>query len=159
MLFFFHLRTAEGIERDEVGLSLESLDLAYLSVCDTIPAAAAELLRGRQDPMACAYLIHDEAGRLLIEVPFAELVAPAAAKPTGAAHNASPPCGGAEDALLRTARPASDQANAVPTAARSLVVENAELRRQLDLHAREIAESIRSHLAPAVPDPGNPRAH
>jgi hypothetical protein len=146
MLFFFHLRTAEGVERDEVGLSLESLDSAYLSACDTIPAAAAELLRARQDPMACAYLIHDEAGRLLIEVPFAELVAPrpGTSVPAGDRRRRG------EESLVRTARLASDRANAVRP-------DDAELRRQLDSRAREIAESIRSHLAPAVSAPGIPR--
>jgi hypothetical protein len=137
MIFFFHLRTAAGVERDEVGLGLDSLEAAYLSVCETIPAAAAEMLRARQDPMASAYLIHDEAGRLLIEVPFAEVVARTTAKPVGTV----PPA----------ARPASDRrdSSAALPASRSRPDDRDAARRLLEAHSREIAESIRAVLAPA----------
>ena len=135
MIFFFHLRTADGVERDEVGVGLDSIEAAYLCVCETIPIAAAELLRAHQDPMACAFLIHDEAGRLLMEVPFTELVA-------------------ARPADVRTAPLVSDRANGLGAESRDPPIGDDERRRLLEQRSLEIAERIQSFLAPVTPQGG-----
>lgn len=73
-VFYAHLRTATDTRRDEIGIEFVDLDAAYLDVCKAIPDSARDLLREGKDPMACAYAIHDEAGRLLMDVPFTDVL-------------------------------------------------------------------------------------
>jgi len=73
-LYHFHLRTAEGLERDEAGLIRPDLETAYLDACKTIPALMAELVGKGHDPSCCAFEITDAADQLLMEVPFLERV-------------------------------------------------------------------------------------
>ncbi|WP_336490020.1 DUF6894 family protein [Methylobacterium nigriterrae] len=72
--FYTHLRTAEGLERDEIGTAYPSLEAAYLDACASIPKLAAELIAEGHDPSACSLEICDGADLLLIEVPFLERV-------------------------------------------------------------------------------------
>jgi hypothetical protein len=71
-LFFFHLRTPRGLERDAFGLDRPSLEVAYLEACRTIPDLCVDLLNEGTAPLACAFLICDADGTELIEVPFNE---------------------------------------------------------------------------------------
>src|SRR4051812_2418031 len=72
--YYFHLRTADGLERDEIGLLCPNLEAAYLDACGAIPPLLAELARGGHDPSRCAFEITDTADQLLMEVPFLERV-------------------------------------------------------------------------------------
>jgi hypothetical protein len=71
-LFFFHLRTPHGLERDAFGLDRPSVEAAYLEACRTIPDLCVDLLNEGAAPLACAFLICDADGTELIEVPFNE---------------------------------------------------------------------------------------
>src|SRR6478735_445565 len=70
--FYFHLRTPRGLERDPFGLHQQSLDEAYLEACRAIPALCVDLLHEGTAPLACAFLICDDADAELMEVPFCE---------------------------------------------------------------------------------------
>lgn len=70
--FYFHLRTAQGVEWDDTGIQFSDLGTAYLDACRAIPALVPELLDRGCDPLRCAFEITDEGGQNLMEVPFAE---------------------------------------------------------------------------------------
>jgi len=72
--FYFHLRTPASWERDDMGLDFVGLEAAYLDAYRTIPEMAADLVRRKRDPLRYAFEITDEAGQLLIEVPFSEML-------------------------------------------------------------------------------------
>lgn len=67
------LRTPDGVEPGQL-LPFVSLEAAYCDVYAAIPDAAAALLAGGLDPMACSYLMRGEDGRVLAEIRFSELV-------------------------------------------------------------------------------------
>ena len=70
--FFFHLRTPEGLDWDEIGLSMDSLDAAYLEACETIPEMSVDFVRRGLSPLPYAFEIADADGKRLMEVPFSE---------------------------------------------------------------------------------------
>jgi hypothetical protein len=72
--YFFHLRTAAGLEGDELGLEFPGLEAAYLDVCRAIPEMAAELVRRGQSPMRPVFEITNAEGQVLMEVSFAEVL-------------------------------------------------------------------------------------
>ena len=71
-LFFFHLRTPDGLDRDDAGLEWLDLETAYLEACRAIPGMAAELIGKGVDPMRHAFEIADANDNPLLEVPFNE---------------------------------------------------------------------------------------
>lgn len=71
-LYHFHLRTADGLERDDVGSEFAGIEAAYLQACETIPEMMAGLMEAGRDPLRCSFEIADADGRILIEVPFTE---------------------------------------------------------------------------------------
>jgi hypothetical protein len=73
--YFFHLDTPRGLERDDIGLDFAGPDDAYLEACRAIPELTADILRDRGRPTDCTFLIADEAGDILLQIPFTELVA------------------------------------------------------------------------------------
>ena len=72
--FYFHLRTPAGWERDDTGLDFVGLEAAYLEACLTIPDMGADLVKRRRNPLPYTFEIADEAGQLLMEVPFSEML-------------------------------------------------------------------------------------
>ncbi|MDY8108571.1 PAS domain-containing protein [Fulvimarina sp. 2208YS6-2-32] len=75
MRLFFHLRkSATFVRRDDDGQEFETLDEAYQIACREIPEMVAEFLRQRTDALGFAFEITDEAGQLLMEIPFRETV-------------------------------------------------------------------------------------
>ncbi|WP_342106126.1 DUF6894 family protein [Methylobacterium sp. SI9] len=70
--FFFHLRTPDGLDPDEDGLTFADLDTAYLEAYASIPDMAAELAGKGLSPMPYGFVITDAAGQTLLEIPFAE---------------------------------------------------------------------------------------
>lgn len=72
--FYFHLRSPKGLERDDLGLEFASVEAAYLEACHTVPGMSAELACQKVDPSRYAFEISDLDGRLLMEVPFTEIL-------------------------------------------------------------------------------------
>lgn len=71
-LFFFHLRTPKGFERDDTGLECADLEAAYLEAYQSIPELSAEFFRHGRNPMEYVFEITDVMGTLLFEMPFTE---------------------------------------------------------------------------------------
>lgn len=71
-VFHFHLRTAEGLERDEEGIEFQDLEAAYLDMCDGLPRMVSDLVEEGHDPGRCTFEITDAFGRMLMEVPLTE---------------------------------------------------------------------------------------
>lgn len=71
-LYFFHLRTEQGLQVDDLGTSFPDLDAAYLDVCRTIPNMVSDLLAEGLDPVRCGFEIVDREGQVLLQVPFLE---------------------------------------------------------------------------------------
>jgi hypothetical protein len=76
MYYYVSLRIADRIEPAFDMLSFNSLEEAYLDACAAIPDTAADLLRKRRNPFRCAYIISDESGRFLLNIPFHEVLPP-----------------------------------------------------------------------------------
>lgn len=73
-VFFFDVCVRGRLEPDEVGLELPSAEAAYLEACAAIPGLTAELLRAGDQPRGYAFVVADEAGRILFEIPFDEIL-------------------------------------------------------------------------------------
>lgn len=79
MPHFFFNYTSEGTTCvDEVGTEFSSLEVAYLDTCKSALAIAFEKLRARQDPTTDSFEIIDEEKNVLMQVPFSEVLRPAA---------------------------------------------------------------------------------
>ncbi|AWN37755.1 DUF6894 family protein [Methylobacterium radiodurans] len=73
-VFYFDVRARGRLEADETGLELASAEAAYLEACAAIPGLTADLLRTGEHPCGYALVVADEAGRLLFEIPFHEIL-------------------------------------------------------------------------------------
>jgi hypothetical protein len=73
-LFYFHLRTPEKLERDDTGLEFSGTEVAYLEACRTVPEMSADLVRRNRNPARYAFEITDAGDRLVMEVPFTEVL-------------------------------------------------------------------------------------
>jgi hypothetical protein len=73
-VFFFDLCARGHLEADEAGLEFASAEAAYLEACAAIPGLTAELLRIGDNPKGYAFVVTDEAGRVLFEIPFHEII-------------------------------------------------------------------------------------
>jgi hypothetical protein len=72
--FFFDFCQGNSVEQDDLGLSFDSVEEAYLEAYGTAAALWAELLQQRQDPRRCAFQVRDLAGTVLFSLPFVELL-------------------------------------------------------------------------------------
>jgi hypothetical protein len=79
--YFFHLRIGEELSPDEIGLEMPDLETAYLQAFEAAQAMWGELLAERCDPLIRAFEIADEHGRVLLQLPFSEVLE-RARKPT-----------------------------------------------------------------------------
>lgn len=127
-LFFFHLRTPRGLDRDDAGTTFPGLDEAYLDVCRAIPDMVGDLLRDGHDPLRCTFEIADDRGRLVMDVPFAERLVKTAARPPRGPNRApnraaalAPGLGGTADDLLARAAAAAAEARALRRSIRDTV--------------------------------------
>jgi hypothetical protein len=77
--FFFNYISRGATCVDDVGTEFSSLEAAYLDTCESALAIAFEKLRARQDPTNDAFEIFDDKRNLLMQVPFSEVLRPAAA--------------------------------------------------------------------------------
>lgn len=80
-LFFFHLRSPAGLEPDTRGTPFGSLEAATLDAWQAACAIWGELLAERKDPRGYAFEITATDGRLLTELPFAEVLDTVARQP------------------------------------------------------------------------------
>ena len=77
--FFFNYTSGGATSVDDVGAEFSSLEAAYLDTCKTALVIAFEKLGARQDPTTDSFEITDDAQNLLMQVPFSEVLRPAAA--------------------------------------------------------------------------------
>lgn len=73
-VFFFDLYARGRLEADEAGLELPSAETAYLQACAAIPPLVSELLRSGDRPRGYSFVATDEAGRVLFDIPFHEVL-------------------------------------------------------------------------------------
>jgi hypothetical protein len=78
--FFFNLRSQGDVSIDEIGTEFSCLEAAYLDACDAILQIAFDKLRSRQDPSRDTFEIADRERKVLMQVPFVEVLQPRAAK-------------------------------------------------------------------------------
>ena len=74
--FYFDLHTPTGPEPDETGSPFESLEAAYLDACQAALEISVELLRKREDPSRYRFEIRAADKRLLLDLPFKEVLNP-----------------------------------------------------------------------------------
>jgi hypothetical protein len=86
MRYYFHLRIGRELSPDEIGLDLPDLDTAYLEAFQAARAMWSELLAERSDPMLRSFEIADSDGRVLLLLPFREVLE-SARKPRGRMPN------------------------------------------------------------------------
>ncbi|WP_114946771.1 DUF6894 family protein [Microvirga calopogonii] len=72
--FYFHLRTAQGLKPDEIGLELPDVETAYLEAFQTALEMWPDLLRKREDPTRNTFEITDDLGHVIQTLPFAEVL-------------------------------------------------------------------------------------
>ena len=72
--FRIYLRQMTASIPSELGIECPDLEQAYLEVCAAIPEMAHDMLVAGRNPMTCVVDIHDKEGRLLMQVPFAEVL-------------------------------------------------------------------------------------
>ena len=82
MRYHFHLRIGRELSPDEIGLEMPDLDTAYLEAFQAAQAMWSELLAERSDPMLRSFEIADSNGRVLLILPFREVLERASG-PTG----------------------------------------------------------------------------
>jgi hypothetical protein len=75
--YFFHLIAADETSKDELGIELPNAEAAYLQACETALELSFEMLRERRDPSRHAFEVTDAEGRVLFDIPFAEVTHPA----------------------------------------------------------------------------------
>jgi hypothetical protein len=74
MRYYFHLRVSHEISPDELGLELPDLDRAYLEAFQAAQSMWGELLAERSDPLLRSFEIADADGRVLLTLPFREVL-------------------------------------------------------------------------------------
>jgi uncharacterized protein DUF6894 len=74
MRYYFHLRVGGTLSSDELGLELPDLDTAYLEAFRGAQEMWTELLAEGSDPFSRAFEIADADGRVLLTVPFREVL-------------------------------------------------------------------------------------
>jgi CheY-like chemotaxis protein len=74
MRYYFHLRIGDSISPDEIGLEIADLETAYLEAFKAAQEMWAELISERCDPLIRSFEIADEHGRVLLTLPFREVL-------------------------------------------------------------------------------------
>ena len=87
--YFFNLLAPGRSSPDEIGTDLPNAEAAYLQACDTALELSFEMLRERQDPSRHAFEVTDAEGRVVFEIPFAEVTRPKDRPPRFAEIHAS----------------------------------------------------------------------
>ena len=79
--YWFHLASASGVDLDEIGSDFDTLEAAYLDGCRAVVDISAEMLRERRDPSQHRFEIRDVLGRLVLELPWDEVLRPGRRRP------------------------------------------------------------------------------
>ncbi len=72
--FHFNFRSGSSLLEDESGLECDSVEQAYLLAFEGAADMWRELLRQRQDPRSCGFIVTDADGRAMFELPFGEVL-------------------------------------------------------------------------------------
>lgn len=80
--FYFHLATRTGWEADEIGTPCATVEHAMIEAWRTACEMSVDLLRQGQSPSGHRFEVHDEAGDLVFELHFSDLLA-GVNRPTG----------------------------------------------------------------------------
>jgi hypothetical protein len=75
-LFFFNFTSDGIVSVDDLGTEFPSLEAAYLDTCQAVRDISVERLRCRKDPIGASFEILDDQHRVLMDVPFSELLRP-----------------------------------------------------------------------------------
>lgn len=73
-LFYFHLRTPRGLDRDNTGLDMANVEAAYLEACRAIPDMAVDLMRTGESPGRYSFKITNAVGQVVWLIPFTEVL-------------------------------------------------------------------------------------
>jgi len=79
-LFYFHLLVGKQRYPDDMGIEFDSLEAAYLNAFEGMREMWVELLKEGDDPTTRSFEISDSDGKILLIVPFTEVLE-AARKP------------------------------------------------------------------------------
>lgn len=72
--FYFHLRGPDGLDHDDEGLDLASVEAAYLEAFKAVPGMGSDLASTAKNPIRYGFEITDARGTVLMAVPFAEVL-------------------------------------------------------------------------------------
>src|SRR4051812_5962199 len=72
--FHFNLRDSDKLLPDDEGAEYETLEAAYLEAFAGAHEMWITRLRQRSNPLRCAFEITDHAGKLLVTLPFEEVL-------------------------------------------------------------------------------------
>jgi len=81
MRYYFHLRIGQELSPDDLGMDLPDLDSAYLEAFQAAQDMWVELLAQRMDPLIRSFEIADEKGRVVLILPFQEVLDRARKRP------------------------------------------------------------------------------
>jgi hypothetical protein len=84
--YYFHLIVGRERYRDELGVTFESLEAAYLDAFEAAREMWSELLKERRDPAIHSFEIANEDGSVLMILPFAEVLEAARKSHPAPAH-------------------------------------------------------------------------
>lgn len=73
-LYFFNLREGQKLSLDDTGTEFADLDLAYLDAFRAAGEIWLEMASHGQDGSTQSFEITDTVGRLLVELPFSEIL-------------------------------------------------------------------------------------
>ncbi|KQO44977.1 DUF6894 family protein [Methylobacterium bullatum] len=72
--FYFHLRGPDGLDCDDTGLDLVSVEAAYLEAFKAVPGMSSDLASNAENPIRYGFEITDARGTILMVLPFAEVL-------------------------------------------------------------------------------------
>ena len=73
-LFYFHLRVGKERYPDDLGVEFSDLDAAYFDAFASAKEMWTELLKDGEDPTTRSFEIADADGKLLLTLPFKEVL-------------------------------------------------------------------------------------
>jgi hypothetical protein len=79
--YFFHLCAPDAYSPDDLGVEFSGIEAAYLGAYQAALEMSIEMLRDRVDPARHSFEIADQAGQLLFELPFSEVMRPSGKLP------------------------------------------------------------------------------
>jgi hypothetical protein len=72
--FFFNFRDEAGLDRDQEGLDLPDPDAAYMEAFEAAKEMWIDAIRDMRNPMRQSFAIVDADNKVLIVVPFGEVI-------------------------------------------------------------------------------------